>query len=102
MNASDTSGRLYAVEADAAPTQKLASGGRLYATESAAAEPEVKPEPVKVRTRRNWREIRSTMVELAGIGMFSAGFGWFSPGLGMIFGGISLMVVGFTLGMDSA
>jgi hypothetical protein len=103
LNAFDTSGgRLYAVEDDSAPApQKMQSGGRLYAPESAAGEPEAPEVPVKVRRRRNWREIRSTAVELAGIASFSAGFGWFSPGLGMIFGGIGLVVVGFTLGLGS-
>lgn len=104
-NGIGTSGHLYAVEGGSPPpAEKLPTGGRLYAADSAQGvvwPPEVDKdaeEPGEPRKQRNWPEIRSTGLELAGIGSFSAGFGWFSPGLGLIFGGIGLIVVGFTLG----
>lgn len=57
--------------------------------------PQRPPEP------RDWQEIRSTALEVIGMGVLSVGFGMLWVWLGVVVLGICLVVLGFAEGLDA-
>ena len=94
-NGIGTAGRLHAVD----EPPKAATGQRANWPKGAIPFPRIKKAPKDAHSGPNWREILSTMGEIAGIAAISAGSGWYSPGIGLISGGIGLVALSFVAGI---
>ena len=96
-----------------APLADIGSGGRLYSVEeekpaknrnrlsswAEATASMVVNAPKRVKSRLNWREIVSTLGELASISLISVGAGWYSLGAGFISGGVLLLAFSVATGV---
>jgi hypothetical protein len=91
-NGIGTAGRLHAVDSE--PTGQRASWPK-----GPVPFPRTKNAPETGRSGWNWREILSTMGEIAGISAISAGAAWYSPGIGLIAGGVGLVALSFVAGI---